>query len=179
MNAATDILSRLQSGDESALTVLYRQYRAPFVAWAMRHYACREADALDAFQDSVIIFYEQVASGRITSLHSSVQTYLFAIGKNRLTGHYRSRSRVTTGIDTLARELATPPTEPDDTLPLLLDLIQGLGEPCARILYWYYFLRFSMEAIAERLAYRSPDVAKTQKNRCLNRLRPQAQAWLR
>lgn len=50
-------------------------------------------------------------------------------------------------------------------------LLHQLGDPCKSLLTMYYFNRFSMAEIAERLDYASADVAKNKKSLCMKKLK--------
>ena len=53
------LLQALQSKESKALEQLYLSYRKPFIAFA-RRYQANEEDVLDAYQDAVIAFFENV-----------------------------------------------------------------------------------------------------------------------
>lgn len=166
-------LQRIQQGDETALQVIYDTYRAPFVAWALRHFHCTEADAIDTFQDSVIVLYRNVAQGRLTELTSSLKTYLYAIGRNLLLKRARDH-KPAIALDDLP-ELSGWAVEAAPTLtPLqarVRDAVQRLTEPCRSIVEMVYYRSFSMEVIKERLGYKDETVVRSQKKRCMQYLR--------
>jgi RNA polymerase sigma factor (sigma-70 family) len=51
------------------------------------------------------------------------------------------------------------------------EALKKLGEPCRTILEDYYIQKLSMNQIAEKMGYTNADNAKTQKYKCLNRLK--------
>ena len=46
-----------------------------------------------------------------------------------------------------------------------------LGEPCSELIKDFYINKLSMEQIAEKFGYTNADNAKTQKYKCLQRLK--------
>ena len=50
-------------------------------------------------------------------------------------------------------------------------LLQQMGNPCKAILEYFYYEKKSMQEIANALNFKNTNVAKTKKNKCLNRLR--------
>ena len=50
-------------------------------------------------------------------------------------------------------------------------MIKSMAEPCGSILKMFYYRGYSMDEIATRMQYKNVNVAKTQKLRCLNKLR--------
>lgn len=79
-----DIFAQLQKDPNPVLVKIYREYRKEFLSWAYNNYGAGEDDALDSFQDAMIILYKNVREGKLTDLQSSLKTYLFSIGKNVL-----------------------------------------------------------------------------------------------
>ena len=79
-----EVVLQIQQGNAEMVDRLYLAYRADFVRWAEQHFSCPQAQALDVFQDAVIIFYRNIAQGKLIRLESSTKMYLFAIGKNVL-----------------------------------------------------------------------------------------------
>ena len=77
-------LKKVRNRDENAIRLLYSEFRTSFIQWATEYYHISEEDAVDAFQDSVIVFYSNVASGKLKTLEASVKTYLYAIGKRKI-----------------------------------------------------------------------------------------------
>src|SRR5690606_23662726 len=51
------------------------------------------------------------------------------------------------------------------------EALVGLGEPCKTILYDFYIKNRSMADICEKFGYTNTDNAKTQKYKCLQRLK--------
>ena len=51
------------------------------------------------------------------------------------------------------------------------DSLENLGEPCSTLLKDFYVHKLSMEEISEKFGYTNADNAKTQKYKCLQRLK--------
>ena len=175
------IIARIRQGDESKLMAIYRAYRNDFIYWAMRHFSCDEDVAKDVFQIAITIFYENIMSGKLTKLSSSVKTYLFAIGKNKLHENQVARERdfriqqyeqekIKAGFQIEASAGETP-EEKEAMFKMLETAMNELGEPCRTVLEMYYYRDMSIEDIAQEMDYKSSDSAKTQKYKCLTRLK--------
>jgi RNA polymerase sigma-70 factor (ECF subfamily) len=52
-----------------------------------------------------------------------------------------------------------------------MNLYEKLAEPCKSIIKMFYYDKRSMQEIAQSLGYKSEDVAKNQKARCLKSAR--------
>lgn len=169
------VIESIKSGNESALETVYKKYRQEFVAWAIKSYACTNEQAVDAYQSSIMVFYENIMKGKLTELSSSVKTYLFAVGKNKVMEQKRSAQKMVVGIDAHESYLKGQTTEDDDRQEEMLQVVEmGLGElgdPCHAILRNYYYHKQSMEEIATAMDYKNAETVKNLKYKCIKRLR--------
>ncbi|MEP5611899.1 MAG: sigma-70 family RNA polymerase sigma factor [Cyclobacteriaceae bacterium] len=176
-NREKELLSRIRSGDEKAMEGIYASNRSEFVNWSKEKYSISEEDALDHYQDTLTIFFEKVISGTLVELESTVKTYLFGIGKNRvrqqferegrrerhageLVEHYQFLAKEE-GMDEIfrsAKELAT-------------NMLETIGEPCKTILKLFYFDKKSMTEIAREMGHKNEGVTRTTKKRCIEKIR--------
>lgn len=79
------IISLVALGDMEVLDHVYDSYKPMYLVWArMRFPSINQQDILDSWHDSVIAFYEQAVSKRLTSLNCALKTYLFTIGYRSL-----------------------------------------------------------------------------------------------
>ena len=89
------MIERIKSKDsEQGLKEIYTSYRNEFLLWAVRHHSCTMDEAMDVFQQSVIIFYENIVSGKLTEITTQVKTYIFSIGKNKILELLRSKKKL-------------------------------------------------------------------------------------
>ena len=78
-----NIIELLKQGDQKTLEKIYLDNREGFINFS-RKYNVDESDAIDIYQDSILILRENAINGRIDNLQSNISTYLFAIGKYRI-----------------------------------------------------------------------------------------------
>ena len=83
----------LKQGDQKTLEKIYLDNREGFINFS-RKYNVDESDAIDIYQDSILILRENAVNGRIDNLQSNVSTYLFAIGKYRIFHNFRVQSKM-------------------------------------------------------------------------------------
>jgi len=170
------LIARIRQGDEDCLRAIYREYRQPFVLWIKGEFSCTDEDAIEFFQTSVVIFYDNIITGKLQELSSNVKTYLFGIGRNKAHEWLRHRQRQgTTADDLLINYLHEEEPEVDETefansLRTIDTGMNQLGEPCRTLLQLFYYQQLSMREICERLQYKNEDTAKNQKYKCLKRL---------
>lgn len=168
-------LRKLFCGDPQELERFYEQHRAAFILFASR-YGLEEADVLDAYQDAVIALYEQVVEGRLKELSSSIKTYLFAIGKNKLVDRLRAKGRELkqldpVEIDQVGLEEWEEKIELSHRQLKVKAALDQLGGPCQQLLLLFYYQRYSIEAIRLEMGYHTDNVVKANKSRCMKKLR--------
>lgn len=188
-NSEIEGIAQIRSGDRSALHAIYLQHRKAFLDWAIARFRCRKEEAEDVWQDVILIFYENILADKLTDLSSKLRTYLFGIGRNLLLRRLDKATRhmaIEPEIEAAAAWLEEGvmrveeiPLEEEDRQNQLLQQLKQLGEPCYELLQLYYYHRFSMEAITEKMNYKSADVVKSQKARCMRTLRNQLQHYTR
>lgn len=167
-------LKGFKSGNKQEVNVLYDSYRPVFVKWLIGRYECMEEEAIDVFQDSIIVLYKNAQLGKLEGLKSSLQTYLFAIGKNIYLNRLRAKKKLVS--DEILLSMKTNEGSIDQKLQLndrkklIAQLLTKMKDPCKSILYLFYYRRYSIEAIQKTMKYNTPDVVKTQKNRCIKGL---------
>lgn len=176
MHQEATAIDLIRRGDSSYLTSIYKEYRQPFVQWIKSEFSCTDEDAIEFFQTSVVILYDNVITGKLQELNSHIKTYLFSIGKNKAHEWLRHRKRLgTTSDDLLINYLHdedpdTDETEYAESLRKVESGMNALGEPCRTLLQLFYYFKASMREICEKLAYKNEDTAKNQKYKCLKRL---------
>ena len=91
----SSIIDLIRNGGQPALGKVYATYRSEFITWMTRAYPISEDDCKDIYQVTILIFYDNVRSGKLTEMASSIKTYLFGIGKNLAREHMRKAKRIT------------------------------------------------------------------------------------
>jgi len=170
-----DLLTTIRTQGEGALAAVYENYRDEFLLWMVREFKISMDDSKDIYQLTILIFYDNVRTGKLQHLVSSVKTYLFGIGKNIAREKQRKEKRFIP-IDQekwLKEFLIDEPTErlDDDLFSRAKVALEKLGQPCQRIVELFYFEKKNMTEISDTLGYKNPDTAKNQKCKCMARLR--------
>ena len=167
-------MESIREGKEDGLVYLYTHFRKEFIHWGMKRYPVDRDMSSDAFQEAVIALRYNVMHGRLDGLSSTLKTYLFSIGKNQILTRMKKAAREysTEEIDGYRDQLIVLEREElSDRQVLISKMMKRLEEPCASILKMFYYHGYSMDVIATRMQYKNVNVAKTQKLRCLNKLR--------
>lgn len=169
------IIDRVALGDFKVLENVYKQEKLPFARWVIKKYRLSEEEALELFHTSVEIFIYNIRVGRLKEAKSSgVKTYLYAIAKNKMRENFREQKRSVSEEDVLLEvpvEEELLDEEKHIKLNMLKKALESLGSPCSEILRMFYYGEYSNEEIAESLKYSNTNSVKTQKYKCLKRLR--------
>lgn len=169
------LIERIRTHGNEALAMVYENYRDEFLLWISREFKFSMDDSKDIYQLTIMIFYDNVRTGKLQHLVSSVKTYLFGIGKNLARERQRKDKRMVpiSKEKWLKEHLIDEPDEPlDESLFNLAKIaLEKLGQPCQRIVELFYFEKKNMTEISEALGYKNPDTAKNQKCKCMARLR--------
>lgn len=174
-----ELLMGLANGSDDALGQLYRRY-FPMVLHLVMTNTGTEDDAKDIYQEALIVLYEKVRSGSL-ELHCQLKTYLYSVSRRLWLKQLTQRSRFMVRdieapvSDDMALEHLTDDLsvheERDRQFDLMADSLDRLGEPCRTLLEDFYIRHLSMQDITEKFGYTNADNAKTQKYKCLMRLK--------
>jgi len=171
----SEVILGILNNSESALKRLYVAY-FPMVLQLIINNNGNEDDAKDIYQEAIIVLYNKVKSGDF-ELSSKLKTYIYSICRRlwlkRLTQINRYGGDIREFEDFLPGDVDTGElhNERDIQFNKMNSALQLLGEPCKTIMEDFYINNRSMQEICERFGYTNADNAKTQKYKCLQRLK--------
>ena len=160
--------------------LLFKKYRY-FVREGMDKYHIQEEDALDTYCEAVIAFIREFQNGRFEG-RSSIKTYLYTIFFNKCVDLIRKNSTkkssvfqttmITDRLEALSdssRTILQQLVEKADHMKLRKQL-QLLAENCQKMLMLWAD-NLSDREIAFAMEYKSANVVKTSRLRCLEKLK--------
>lgn len=174
-----ELLKKMRGGDEAAFKQVYEQNRIKFLYFAHK-YGLEEEESVDVYQDSYIAFYQNVLSGKLEVLTSTLSTYLFGIGKFLIMKRLEKNKRSVRSEKILKVVGADPSMVSDWDLEdgaltreqqLLKEHFSGLGAQCQKLLTMFYYRGLTIREIIKAGGYSNENVVKSQKSRCLKTLR--------
>lgn len=178
-NTEQQLLKALARGERAATEQIYKQQFPIISGWLIKN-GCSPDDAADLFQEAMVVLFGKVQSADF-ALTCSVGTYLFSISKNlwykRLQQSQREPGRLfdNTGDEDewgiAYEEDLDVHHERETHFNQLNNALDQIGEPCRSLLQAFYHKDKSMQEIAADFGYTNPENAKTQKYKCLTRLR--------
>ncbi|MES3019186.1 MAG: sigma-70 family RNA polymerase sigma factor, partial [Bacteroidota bacterium] len=127
------------------------------------------------FQESVIVLYNKVKSGNF-ELNSKLKTFLYSVCRRLWLKRLNAQSRNVRNIEDFSDIIPVEDDmekheEKDRQFAMMEHALKQLGEPCKTIIEDYYLQNRSMQEISEKFGYTNSDNAKTQKYKCLQRLK--------
>lgn len=134
-----------------------------------------EDDAKDVFQESVIILYNKVKTGNF-ELNSKLKTFIYSVCRRLWLKRLNAQSKTVRNIEDFSDFIPVEDDlerheEKDRQFAIMESALLQLGEPCKTIIEDYYMQNKSMQEICEKFGYTNADNAKTQKYKCLQRLK--------
>ncbi|TYB75903.1 RNA polymerase sigma factor [Bizionia myxarmorum] len=173
MNEESHIIELLKKGDEKTIHFIYNEYKPGFLMFAGR-YTLSKDDLLDVYQDAIVALCENARKGNLDELKSSIKTYFFSIGKYMIYAQLKKRNQTTTyeNIDNFHFEWDDYDENITNVqLVRMREVFRDLGEQCKKVLSLFYYEEKKLEEITQLMNYENKNVAKSQKSRCIKKLR--------
>lgn len=171
-----DIIQGIVIGDNRTINRIYKLYY-PAIARMIINNNGTEDEAKDIFQESVLVLYNKVTQKQF-ELSSKLSTFLYAVSRRlwlkQLTrkGSVANSSDISDYEDILQVEDDIDKHQENEAKFDQMNLaLEELGEPCKTLLKDFYIKNHSMKDIQEKFGYTNTDNAKTQKYKCLQRLK--------
>lgn len=177
--AANTLLHSLSTGNMSVLDQLYDDHRDDFIRWAgQRFHIQNRDDLIDAWHDTMIMFYENVRDKKLTHLTCEVKTYLFTIGYRRLLRMHDKLKRtdlveefdaninIDESINVYEDEEVT-----EQQQTILKDAVKELPEKSRQILVMRFMDGKSVPEIMKALGYTSENAVSVTLSRGLKKLK--------
>lgn len=179
LHTEQQLLAELAQGRRAATEQVYRQHVPVITHWIVNN-GGTDSDAADVFQEAMVVLFEKAQSEDFR-LTCRIGTYLFAVSKHlwykklqqnqRQPGLLSENAGSDDGSDWAYEEDLDVHRERELHYEQLNAALDQLGEPCRSLLKAFYHQDKSMQEIASDFGYTNPDNAKTQKYKCLNRLK--------
>jgi RNA polymerase sigma factor (sigma-70 family) len=168
------VINLLKQGDLSVLDEVYLLHRDAFLGFG-RTFNLSKDDITDVYQDTILIFYENVRSGKIETLDSTIRTYLFGIGKRLSYQLIRKKGQTIEFMPTIEPEVNNIEDLIEQEAQTyqsqeLSNALAKLGESCRRLLLLFYYEQLSIKTIMERMNYANENTVKAHKSRCIRSL---------
>lgn len=164
----------LAQNDKLSIETIYRDNYAMIQSFVLNNNGSVD-DARDVFQEAMIVLYEKAKSPQF-SLSCQIKTYVYSVCRRLWLKRLQQLSKFTTQVESLEEtvpveeELEEHEQKNADFI-LMEQTMSKIGEPCKSLLDAYYIHKKNMQEIAVEFGYTNADNAKTQKYKCLVRLK--------
>ena len=168
------LLKGLAQSDKASVEAIYSDNYAIIQSFILNNNGSVD-DARDIFQEAMVVLYEK-SRDTTFSLHCQIRTFVYSICRRLWLKRLQHLSKFSTQVESLEEivpvEEEVEEHEKKNTDFLLMENAMGkIGEPCKSLLDAYYLQKKSMQDIAAEFGYTNADNAKTQKYKCLVRLK--------
>ena len=188
-----DYIRRFTVNDQTAMAGFYDRVYPQFVSYFRNKFKKPEEYSMDLFHDSYMAMYDNILCGKLTpeNLTSSLYQYLLGIAIRKMQAGdrknhefdkvnlYRRGEDEDEILDIrVQRQLmdVADNEEAEKKQEELKDFVERAVEelkpPCDELLRHFYWDRLSGVEIAETMNYSNADSVKTQKNKCMKKLKP-------
>jgi len=167
----------ISENDRSLLKEIYQLFLPRIIQFVQLNSGTRE-DALDIFQEAIMIIYKKAKAGDLV-ISRSFYNYLYTVCKNlwlreldkkksALVSSSNSLIDTYKGFEDSALDIETQIAE-RALYKLYLDKFKALGEGCRQVLK-HFFAGASMKSIAQDMGFASEGYAKKRKHMCQKKL---------
>lgn len=172
------------SEHELAFTDFYNRYRDSFYGFMRSKYK-GDNDVIYALYDEACLVIKDRRKFDIPEddVHKfSLKTFLFTVGRNKLIDLIRQNKRNVAFIDNLIYNTddtdygvqqysSEESDENEERFAIIRRAVNAMTEPCNTILTLFYWDNKSGKEIADICGYSNEDSAKTQKSKCMSKLK--------
>jgi len=168
------LLKGLALNDSKAVETIYRDNFSMVQAFILQNNGSYD-DARDIFQEAMIVIYEKAVSGSF-ELNCLLKTYLYSVCRRLWLKRLQQLQRYGSLIENVEESVVVDEDlelheKHNSDFILMENAMNKIGEPCKSLLDAYYIQKKNMQEIAADFGYTNADNAKTQKYKCLVRLK--------
>lgn len=178
-SAENELIRSLATGNNVAFRQVYKQsYK--IVVGTLVKMGADEQDAEDVYQQCMLVLYNKCKENNF-SLDCKIPTFMTSVAKNIWFKQLDKEKRKNKNESGYAQLLEIEDSSllldfnkiqhNEERVRQLNEALEKLGTGCKEILLAYYIDKKSMQDIAETFNYTNAQNAKTQKHKCLNRLK--------
>lgn len=175
------------SEHEKAFSDFYDKYKSPFYGFICKLYR-GDNNVISALYDEVCLVVRNRNSFNIPVKDAekwSLKSFLFTVGRNKLIDFIRQNKHNVSFIENLdydkddtedydygEQKFSSEDSDiQEERFSIIRRAVNAMKEPCNRILTLSYWDELSGREIAEVCGYANEDVVKTQKYKCMSKLK--------
>ena len=168
------LLKGLALSDKHSIETIYRENYSMIQYFVINNNGSAD-DARDIFQEAMVVLYEK-SKDTTFSLNCQIKTYVYSICRRLWLKRLQQLNKYSIQVESLEETVSVEDEmeeheKRDNNFTLMDHAMSKIGEPCKSLLDAYYLQKKSMQDIAANFGYTNADNAKTQKYKCLIRLK--------
>ncbi len=168
------LLEGLALKDGRVIEAIYRDNYPMIQAFILNNNGNSD-EARDIFQEAMIVMYEKAASGTF-ELNCLLKTYLYSVCRRLWLKRLQQLQRYVDLVENVEETVVVDEDleihdKHNASFTIMENAMNKIGEPCKSLLDAYYIQKKNMQEIATDFGYTNADNAKTQKYKCLVRLK--------
>jgi len=169
-------LESIKSGDTSPLQKVFLAHYDYCTESLVSFDGCSMADAKDVVMDAIQVLRDKIMQGKF--INQNLKSYLLTVSRNKLRNKLK-RDRKSLPFEPAKVEAYLKDKEGHSVLTELqqkkvdvaLLALKQMGGKCENLLRRNLYDGFALKEIQEELGYKSLDVIKNTKSRCMKKLR--------
>ncbi len=171
----SQFITGLKANNNEVLNALYKKYYNLVLKLVVNNNGNSE-QAQDLYQETIIAVFENVQKTQF-ELNCQLQTYIYSIAKRLWLKQLKKNGSTFLFKEDEESDLVDVTDdiqhhhEKENNILKMNNSLELLGEPCKTLIQDFYIHKKSMDEIAEKFGYTNADNAKTQKYKCLQRLK--------
>lgn len=168
------LLQGLAKDDKRAIETIYKENYNVVQALIINNNGTPD-DAKDIFQEAMMVLYQKVKSGTF-ELNCQIKTYIYSVSRRLWLKRLSHQNRYSLmdshhDLQAMVEDDMEANDRRDAEFVMMEKALNNLGEPCKSLIEAFYLKKKSMQDIAASFGYTNADNAKTQKYKCLMRLK--------
>lgn len=168
------LLKGLAANDNKIIEIIYKQNFATIQSFILNNNGTYD-DARDIFQEAMIAMYEKAQTNSFV-LTCKINTYIYSICRRLWLKRLQQIGKFSNSLEKIEETVLVDEDvalyyKRDNDFKIMEQALLGLGEPCRSLLEGFYIKKMDMQQLSEKFGYTNADNAKTQKYKCLIRLK--------
>jgi len=168
------LLKGLALSDKISIEKIYRENYSAIQSFVLNNNGSVD-DARDIFQEAMVVLFEKSKLDTF-SLNCQLKTFIYSICRRLWLKRLQQMGKFSSLIENLEDTVAVEEDIEDhekknEDFNMMEHAMAKIGEPCKSLLDAYYLQKKNMQEIAGEFGYTNADNAKTQKYKCLVRLK--------
>ena len=164
-----NIIDKIKTGDLSELDKVYLEIKPKFIAYASKQFPGISMEIIeDVYQDTIIVFYQNIKRGILSEIKTSLSAYIIQIGKIKLIHHLDNAKKDGEMKSMFIDNTITTEDYNNKIDQAVKFIFSKMTDSCKQILHLFYYEKKSMDEIALILDYKNADSVKSKKSRCIS-----------